>query len=288
MERLLELIRIAFAVEKKTLPDQKVDSQMPPQQYERLDAAVRGCLAEYCASAAADWTRYAHTCEEHYVRNLVHHCEDFELIVICWCNKQESRIHNHGTSHCWLTVLDGSVMEKKFEHEDADDAAADAAGDAAPLVIAATPPTVPGVLSSRRPCPKLRPVSTSVVQAGETSYITDRLGLHAVGHNSSGERTAGTCAVTLHLYAPPIHRTRLYEVAENRVVTRTPGFYSVGGKVLPPKPAGVAARENLQYGGAAPAPATAVVTQQPHKSAVAGGKAAGAGAAEAAEECRRQ
>ena len=53
--------------------------------------------------------------------------------------------------------------------------------------------------------------------------------LHSIGHSSSGKlATAG--AVTLHLYAPPIRRATLFEIEENRVVMRVPGFHSVDGQ----------------------------------------------------------
>jgi hypothetical protein len=54
--------------------------------------------------------------------------------------------------------------------------------------------------------------------------------LHAVGCASGG---AGACGgVTLHLYAPPIRRAKLYEAAENRVTLRHPGFFSAAGAVI--------------------------------------------------------
>ena len=51
--------------------------------------------------------------------------------------------------------------------------------------------------------------------------------LHAVG---CAEGCTG--GVTLHLYAPPIRRAKLYESAENRVTLRQPGFFSAGGVPL--------------------------------------------------------
>ena len=47
--------------------------------------------------------------------------------------------------------------------------------------------------------------------------------------------------MTLHLYAPPIRRAKLYESAENRVTLRHPGFYSAAGVPLAGDGAGGAA-----------------------------------------------
>jgi cysteine dioxygenase len=38
--------------------------------------------------------------------------------------------------------------------------------------------------------------------------------------------------VSLHLYSPPIRRTRLYEPDADRVTLRAPGFFSAGGAPL--------------------------------------------------------
>ncbi len=35
-------------------------------------------------------------------------------------------------------------------------------------------------------------------------------------------------AVSLHLYAPPIRRVKLYEPDNDRVVQRQPGFFTIG------------------------------------------------------------
>ena len=54
--------------------------------------------------------------------------------------------------------------------------------------------------------------------------------LHAVGC-AAGD--AGACGgVTLHLYAPPIRRAKLYEAAEDRGTLRHPGFFSAAGVPL--------------------------------------------------------
>ena len=60
---------------------------------------------------------------------------------------------------------------------------------------------------------------------GQTGYINDRIALHAV---RVPEHCAGAGAVTLHLYAPPIRRVKLYEPDNDRVVQRQPGFFTVG------------------------------------------------------------
>jgi hypothetical protein len=38
--------------------------------------------------------------------------------LICWKSGQYSRVHNHASSHCWLTLLSGEVEEEAFETAD--------------------------------------------------------------------------------------------------------------------------------------------------------------------------
>ncbi len=57
-----------------------------------------------------------------------------------------------------------------------------------------------------------------------------RQALHAV--RCAGDDVAPCGGVSLHLYAPPIKRTRLYETDEDRVTLRVPGFFSAAGVPL--------------------------------------------------------
>ena len=57
--------------------------------------------------------------------------------LIAWKKGQVSRIHNHGDSHCWLTVLGGAVEELRYGGGTAE-------VDAGP----AQPPHLPGVIES--------------------------------------------------------------------------------------------------------------------------------------------
>lgn len=58
--------------------------------------------------------------------------------LIAWKKGQVSRIHNHGQSHCWLTVLGGGVEELRFTSGDTPVAAEPALAPRLPGVIEAT------------------------------------------------------------------------------------------------------------------------------------------------------
>ena len=96
---------------------------------------------------------------------------------------------------------------------------------------AAGSPRLPGVIASTTPCPRLEHTLRRELPTGGVGYINDHIALHAVRCPETCPSEEGT--VTLHLYAPPIRRVRLYEPENNRVVERKPGFNTVRGRRLP-------------------------------------------------------
>lgn len=203
-----------------------------------------------------DWERYAFFNPLRYVRNLVDASAEFELMLVCWAPGQQSEIHNHGNSHCWLVCLQGMVEEAHYQvtaadeetfrmgmpgslhslgHEGAtvkaamsdngrDEDSPDSKSDGA------TSGCLPRAPLSRHSFPRhmLKPVGVRSVRPSGVSYINDRIALHSVGCPS---HAAAPGAVTLHLYVPPIRRATLFQ-ASGEVVDCSeckPGFFSVRG-----------------------------------------------------------
>lgn len=216
LQKLYEDICQAFA-EEKALGFQ-INAHQDPASFARLDAKVRKLLSDYVASGHRDYRRYSLFNDLHYVRNLVEMNDDFELMVLCWKKGQGSRVHNHAESHGWLMPLAGTMEESKFlPSEVTSERPADA-------------PALPGVLNATTPCPGLTHTGTARIGPGDVAYINDSQGLHAVRCPDDCPSAEG--GITLHLYAPPIRRVKLYEPESNRVVNRTPGFFTIRGKKL--------------------------------------------------------
>ena len=72
-------------------------------------------ILETYAREHDDWRDFAFYSDERYTRNLIHADETFELMVVCWGPGQESPIHNHAGSNCWMGVLDGTVEELHYD-----------------------------------------------------------------------------------------------------------------------------------------------------------------------------
>jgi cysteine dioxygenase len=194
--------------------------------------AIASHLQKYAASARerfSEWSKYLHWNDVHYTRNLVYSCDDFELIVLCWGPGHASRIHNHDKSHCWMAVLSGMLTEQLYQ----------------PAVIQSdstlqlsTEAEKPADTSASASCPLLLLLREAVRREGDVAYVNDAMSLHRVANshvsnrNSQDQPAAPVLTpggVTLHLYAPPIRRVKIYEPGESKVYVRTPGYYSVHG-----------------------------------------------------------
>jgi hypothetical protein len=68
-------------------------------------------------------------------------------------------VHNHADSHCWLTVVDGSVDEVQCRPLDCKGLVPRKATNPA------DPPAIPGVLAAASPCPELQHINTARMQA---------------------------------------------------------------------------------------------------------------------------
>ena len=95
----------------------------------------------------------------------------YELLVLCWNPKRESRIHNHPGDGCYVKIISGSVRETVYDVSD----------NAAPAFR-----------------------SESILQPASVCYMDDSLGLHRLGNPSKSEG-----AITLHLYTPPVARCKV-------------------------------------------------------------------------------
>jgi cysteine dioxygenase len=77
-------------------------------------------------------------------------------------------------------------------------------------------------------CPKIEEIKTTCYSVGQVGYINNKMGLHVV---RTGELYDG---VTLHMYAPPITKVKIFEPARGKVTVRLPGFYSINSQLVSP------------------------------------------------------
>lgn len=124
---------------------------------------------------------YAHFCEDKYVRHCFVHNEEYELLLLCWDDGQETPVHAHGGQDCWVRVMDGVIEEKRFRFLDHSE--------------------------------DLEEISRENNGPGALSYMNDRIGLHTLGAPFGR-------AISLHLYAKPIGSCKIYDSDGNYVEER--------------------------------------------------------------------
>ena len=98
-----------------------------------------------------------------YVRDLVYREERFEIFLITWAPRAESKIHNHAPQGCVMKLLSGALLETKF--------------DSVSL----------GTIGS-----------TVHTTCTKTSFIDNNIALHSICNQSTDSYT-----LSLHVYSPP-------------------------------------------------------------------------------------
>lgn len=141
-----------------------------------------------------EWQRYVTVGRDCYTRNLVGHCTKFTMLVLVWDKQQESPIHDHARSSCWVKMLHGSLTETRYKFPDA--GAADE-----PLIQ----------------------MSSTTMAPNSVSYINNNRGIHKMSNTSTTD-----IAVSLHVYAPMYAKCRIFSPAggqrvANMLVATAPG-----------------------------------------------------------------
>lgn len=156
-----------------------------------------------------------------YTRNLVFGNEHFDCILMCWPAGCKSSIHGHDASSCWVNVVEGNVHEVQY----------------------AMPRLDKKFLESERTdprnavghCGKLKVVNVAQLSTGGVvgTYANNEVGIHRV------ENRTDKLACTLHVYAPPLRKMRIFtedgrchvHVAKANLDSATGG----GGSIMGPE-----------------------------------------------------
>jgi cysteine dioxygenase len=139
--------------------------------------ALESCVAAARIDAQS-LAPFVHFVPDRYTRNGVYRDERYELLVMCWPRGVRSPVHDHGGSQGFVKVLRGRLTAENFVIP------AGAAGE--------------GV--------RLEPGGTRTMNRGEIDIVSPGQDVHRVG-------ACGGRAITLHVYAKPLDRYRVFDVA---------------------------------------------------------------------------
>lgn len=124
---------------------------------------------------SSEFEEYKYWCDDSYTRNCIERTETFELMLLCWNNKQTTPIHDHGGEKCWVYQIKGAVDELRYKENKNGE---------------------------------LEVVEKMTLKEGSLSYMDDSMGYHAL-ENNNDER-----ALTLHIYMKPIDECEVFNTKE--------------------------------------------------------------------------
>lgn len=81
-------------------------------------------VMERFASAFADYRDRLPLVRRAYTRTRLAVCDDYEVVAMNWAPQSVSPIHDHGTSRCWVLMLEGRLDVQNYSCDAADVGAA--------------------------------------------------------------------------------------------------------------------------------------------------------------------
>jgi len=132
-----------------------------------------------------------------YTRNCIYKDSQFELILLCWDEGQETSIHNHNGEDCWVYLLKGEMKEVLYSLDDSN------------------------YLKEER--------SQSIVPH-QLSFMNDKIGFHKLRNSFKGK------SMSLHLYAKPIEQCDFYCETSEQFIERKLNYDTFRELILDAKP----------------------------------------------------
>lgn len=115
-----------------------------------------------------------------YARTLVHRDDDFELLILSWAPCSRAPLHDHAGQDCWFLPLAGTFALDDY-----------------------------ALVASDRRRAWLVPLRARRIREGELDRRDEHETIHAV-------TPVTPLALSLHLYARPIDRCRVFDLQRNR------------------------------------------------------------------------
>ncbi|PQJ82972.1 hypothetical protein BTO16_04860 [Polaribacter glomeratus] len=145
------------------------------------DRATYNHLIHSVKLSSENFEKYISWSDECYTRNCIVDNEKFELILICWCKGHSTPIHDHDGEECWVKVITGEFKESIYKENES------------------------GGLDI---------VKTAISKPNQVTYMKDFMGFHSL------ENLSDKKSISLHLYAKPIRKCRIFDAESNTFVLK--------------------------------------------------------------------
>ncbi|RKY22546.1 MAG: hypothetical protein DRQ55_00480 [Planctomycetota bacterium] len=131
---------------------------------------------------------FVHWREDTYARNLIHRCELFDVLILCWRPGQATPVHNHNGQLGWVRLLRGALEETAWAH----------VGGGRVPELTNLEIDEDGVGYGVR---LERSGHAVVSEPGQVVWVDQQRGIHALRNPEPAGR--GESTVTLHVYSRP-------------------------------------------------------------------------------------
>jgi len=166
---------------------------------------VEYVLSQY-KSNEADWAQYSMWGDHKYTRNLVDRGNGkYNLMILCWGPGMGSSIHDHTDSHCFVKILQGSLLETQYEWPSKTEEKEEDAEGCRPMIE----------------------VGRKQYGVDQVTYMSDAIGLHRMENPSHAEGT-----VSLHLYIPAFDHCHMFDARTGKRTTCQVTFWSEFGEKI--------------------------------------------------------
>lgn len=162
-----------------------------------------------------EWHKFAKFDRYKYTRNLVDAGNDkFNLMILCWGEGHGSAIHDHSDSHCFMKILQGELVETRYQMPDSDETNNNSVDNVGRIEDE----------SENFDGEQLKESGKSTMALNDVCYINDNLGLHRVENPSHTDS-----AVSLHLYCPPFDSCSVFQANSGKKIKCPVTFWSKNG-----------------------------------------------------------
>ncbi len=140
-----------------------------------------------------DLLNYVYFREDSFGRNLVHRTPHCELAVLTWLPGNRTQIHDHGGQRAWIAMHTGVLQFQTF-----------------------------GPIEDEGRLPQLKEERPR--GEGDLLYIDDKVGIHRITNVTKKP------AISMHLYAGPMPRCRVYDERIKRFVWKEMTYFTQYGR----------------------------------------------------------
>src|SRR5690554_1180823 len=133
--------------------------------------------------------------DEKYTRNCISRTKEYELLLLCWQEDQETPIHCHNNEECWVYVVQGEFDEKRY------------------------------VDNSKNPNGIKLEAQIELEKDG-VSYMNDDMGYHKLTNIYKGR------TMSLHLYMNPIDECKVFNEEDGEFEVKKLAYHSYEGRLL--------------------------------------------------------